>query len=311
MVATPEEAMSAGASEIALPAFTEEALVPVPAQATASGHVESQPPNVRSTDDRAFADTSYPPAPYEGDPNDPNPIALYSPVARAHNANGALSPADFPPAPLPSVRPTDRPTARLSTRALAVIVTPRSTPILLAVAGGAFWTWAFGIMVWFCTLPLRHVAEPIPPAATAVAVATSSVRAVASAEPAVLAAAAPAKAPVAVPAPAPSHAPGPDPTADSNAVAPGAAPFRAAAAVRSLDAKWRDIAKCRRGKVWGKAPTTVTFAGDGSVAHVDVGPPFTDTPTADCISDALSSVRVEPFGDKTAELIYRVYVAPR
>ena len=65
--------------------------------------------------------------------------------------------------------------------------------------------------------------------------------------------------------------------------------------------------KCRRGKTWGKAPTTVTFAGDGSVTHVDVGAPFAGTPTGDCIADTLAKVRVEPFGAGAD----RVYVAPR
>ena len=103
------------------------------------------------------------------------------------------------------------------------------------------------------------------------------------------------------------------PPAGPAAVAAGAggAPFRNAAAIRALDGKWRDVAKCRRGKTWGKGPTTVTFAGDGSVTHVEVGAPFAGTPTGDCIAETLQSVHVEPFSDSSAELVYRVYVAPK
>ena len=63
--------------------------------------------------------------------------------------------------------------------------------------------------------------------------------------------------------------------------------------------------------MWGKASTTVTFAGDGSVTHVDVGAPFAGTPTGDCIAGALSATHVAPFSDSEAVLLYRVYVAPR
>ena len=71
------------------------------------------------------------------------------------------------------------------------------------------------------------------------------------------------------------------------------------------------MAKCRRGKAFGKASTTITFAGSGAVTHVDVGWPFAGTPTADCIADRLGSARVAAFGDADATLVYRVYVAPR
>jgi len=55
----------------------------------------------------------------------------------------------------------------------------------------------------------------------------------------------------------------------------------------------------------------VTFAGDGSVTHVDVGTPFAGTPTGDCIAGTLEAAHVEPFGDSSATLVYRVYVAPK
>jgi serine/threonine protein kinase len=184
-------------------------------------------------------------------------------------------------------------------RPLAFAFSPQGAPIVLAVAGAFFWIWAFGIFLWFCTLrlhPPRPTAEPGPAASAA------------TVEPA------PPSAPEPNPeVSAPPHAPAPsDSSAERTpAIGPGEAPFRNVAAIRALDGKWRGIAKCRRGKLWGKASTTVTFAGDGSVTHVDVGAPFTGTPTGDCIADALSTVHVEAFGDSTAAVVYRVYVAPR
>lgn len=147
---------------------------------------------------------------------------------------------------------------------------------------------------WTSTMPFRHahaaapmaLAEPPPPKAPA-----PPAESVAQ-----LAPAAPQPAPE-VPAPAPSE--------------PVHTPFQNAAAVRALDGKWRDVAKCRRGKAWGKASTTVTFSNDGSVSHVDVGQPFGGTPTGDCIADALAATHVEPFGDRPAVLVYKVYVAPK
>ena len=71
-----------------------------------------------------------------------------------------------------------------------------------------------------------------------------------------------------------------------------------------------------RQQKWGNATATVTFAGDGSVAHVDVGAPFTGTPTGDCAIAALTAAHTTPFvdaqkPDPTAVLVYRFYVAPR
>jgi hypothetical protein len=179
---------------------------------------------------------------------------------------------------------------------------PEGAPVVLSVAGACFWIWALGVFLWFCALPLHHprAAAAPPPTDSADALPTAS----------------PPSAPEAtaeanVPAPSPSAGPSSHAATPSPAVGPGDGPFRNAAAVRALDGKWRGIAKCRRGKLWGKASTTVTFAGDGSVTHVDVGAPFTGTPTGDCITDALSTVRVEPFGEGSAAVVYRVYVAPK
>jgi serine/threonine protein kinase len=88
-------------------------------------------------------------------------------------------------------------------------------------------------------------------------------------------------------------------------------PFDRDLALRALDRKWRDVAKCRRGKAWGKESTTITFAEDGKLAEVVVGPLFQGTPTGQCITNVLSTVRVQRFDEGPASLDYRVYVAPR
>jgi hypothetical protein len=204
-----------------------------------------------------------------------------------------------------------RPLPGFFQRALAYPFTPRGTPVVLSVAGGLFWLWALGVFLWLFALP-RH-----PRSAPATAGSTTAAEAPIAAAPTVPAAPSTAAMPVApalsgAPA-APTQAPASAPdTAQAVTPAPSnGSAFHSGAAIRALDGKWRDVAKCRRGKTWGKAATTVTFAGDGSVTHVDVGAPFAGTPTGDCIADTLAKVRVEPFGDSPAELPYRVYVAPR
>ncbi len=87
--------------------------------------------------------------------------------------------------------------------------------------------------------------------------------------------------------------------------------FSAFAAQRALDATSRDVARCKRSQTWGVAMATVTFANDGSVDHVLVGPPFTGTPTGQCVGDAMSSVHVPPFGGKPAVYIAQFFVPPR
>jgi hypothetical protein len=324
MATTPPEPLPPDAPALPPPAMPGDAAPSRRLESMAAGPLGPQ----RSLDgpiegnaaEASFAQSGY------GGATDPAPAyspAHYGGDAHAHpNAHGTDGawPAEASPPTFPSTRPIDRPPVRRSTGPLAQIVTPRSTPVLLAIAGGAFWTWAFGIMVWLCTLPLRHTAEvpAVAPSATAASSAASPAptqpldrTAAPALAPAPVLAPTPAQSAALVPTPSPERAPDMAPSTVPGPASPGSPAFHAAAAIRSLDSKWRDIAKCRRGKVWGKAPTTVTFAGDGSVTHVDVGPPFTDTPTADCITDALSAVRIEPFGDTTAALPYRVYVAPR
>ncbi|HLK37932.1 MAG TPA: hypothetical protein VKU41_14325, partial [Polyangiaceae bacterium] len=111
--------------------------------------------------------------------------------------------------------------------------------------------------------------------------------------------------------PAPSEAPVPD---SPPPAPPAAVPFSISAARRALDATTHDVGRCRKGKVWGYAFATVTFSGDGSVGHVDVGSPFTGTDTASCVADALGAARMDPFAEEAGRrpfIVYKFYVAPR
>jgi hypothetical protein len=112
------------------------------------------------------------------------------------------------------------------------------------------------------------------------------------------------------PVPPPAPMPAQEETEPAAQVSPSN-PFDRDLALRALDRKWRDVAKCRHGKEWGKVWTTVAFAEDGSVRDVVVGPPFFGTPTGQCIVDTLARVRVRRFDDGPASIDYRVYVAPR
>ncbi len=243
------------------------------------------------------------PAPFDqgGWPGPPG-----QPLGRPAAAHDQASEAHAPEQPVHFAVPRRR-----LPRPLEYAFSPEGAPIVLSVAGAFFWMWAAGLLLWFCTLPLRHgtsthAAATGPSAGAAVPEPSGSAASLRPAPPPPAPEATEASA--APPSPAPSVATGASP---SPAAGPGDAAFHNAAAIRALDGKWRGIAKCRRGKLWGKASTTVTFAGDGSVSRVDVGAPFTGTPTGDCIADALSTVRVEPFADSTAAVVYRVYVAPK
>jgi hypothetical protein len=178
----------------------------------------------------------------------------------------------------------------------------RTVALALPIAGALFWS-ALGIVfLLLVTAPLRRsYTAPADAAARAPLSAPAAAPAPAPLAPSTTAAARAASAPVASAAPSVTAVTPPAP--DSR--------FSSTIAVRALDGRWRDIAKCRRGKTWGKAATTITFAGDGSISHVDVGAPFAGTPTADCIADQLGRVRIGAFGDDDATVVYRVYVAPR
>ena len=72
-----------------------------------------------------------------------------------------------------------------------------------------------------------------------------------------------------------------------------------------------DVTMCRRGKAWGVANAKVTFANDGSVGQVVVGPPFAGAPTGLCVTDTMSAVQVPTFGGDPAVFVAQFYVAPR
>jgi hypothetical protein len=88
-------------------------------------------------------------------------------------------------------------------------------------------------------------------------------------------------------------------------------PFNLFAAKRALEATSRSVLACRKEKRWGVALATVTFANDGAVSGVVVGPPFAGTPTGACVAEGLSAAHVPPFAGKPGALVYRFFVAPK
>jgi eukaryotic-like serine/threonine-protein kinase len=245
------------------------------------------------------------------------PLPLPPPPAVIAEPVPVAMPAPLPPPPrqeAPNAAPSGggpfeyTPPRKRVPNVLVVLASPKNAPIVLSIAGGVFWAWAFGMFCLLVSIPWRHGHAEAKVVASTQSGAAASVTSA-------------ARATLDPPAPPPSAALAPPPPPVALTEAPprtaspstgsAAGPFRNAAAVRALDGKWRDIAKCRRGKSWGKASTTVTFANDGSVSHVDVGAPFGGTPTGDCIVDALAATHVEPFEDTSAVLVYRVYVAPK
>jgi hypothetical protein len=114
-----------------------------------------------------------------------------------------------------------------------------------------------------------------------------------------------------LPLPSPlASAPPQEPSEPAVVASPPSNPLDREAALRALDRKWRAIAKCRRGKAFGKETTTITFAEDGSVHDVVLGPLFDGTPTGQCVAGVLSKVHVSRFDGGPAAIDYRVYVAP-
>jgi serine/threonine protein kinase len=77
----------------------------------------------------------------------------------------------------------------------------------------------------------------------------------------------------------------------------------------ALDATAKDVARCKKGKGWGTAVATVAFGNDGSVSHVAVGPPFGGTGTGACVSDALQTAKMPPYGGKPGFIQYHFFVA--
>jgi hypothetical protein len=113
-------------------------------------------------------------------------------------------------------------------------------------------------------------------------------------------------APPAPPPPPPAAAP--EPTAPPP---PAAGPFKAATAKRALDVTSREVARCRKGKTWGTAFATVTFANDGTVSHVDVGAPFRGTPSGACVAEGLGAATIPPFSGGPGTVVYRFFVGTR
>ena len=110
------------------------------------------------------------------------------------------------------------------------------------------------------------------------------------------------------PVPAASEPPA---SSDSTAAARPQASFAPAAARHALDTKKGDVGKCRHGRAWGYASATVTFANDGSVDKVALGPPLAGSPTGTCAAEALATAHVAPFGGSPGSIKYRFYVSPK
>jgi len=77
----------------------------------------------------------------------------------------------------------------------------------------------------------------------------------------------------------------------------------------ALEATAKDVARCKKGKVWGVASASVTFGNDGSVSRVVIGVPFTGTGTGACVSDALQTAKMPSFGGKPGTLVYKFFVS--
>jgi serine/threonine-protein kinase len=114
---------------------------------------------------------------------------------------------------------------------------------------------------------------------------------------------------------APSAAAAPtEPTAEllappSAPAAPEATtPFSVKVARNALNATGREVAKCRRTKLWGIGEASVTFDNDGTVSHVVVGSPFRGTPSGECVTGVLGGVQVAPFAGKPATINYKFFI---
>jgi hypothetical protein len=115
--------------------------------------------------------------------------------------------------------------------------------------------------------------------------------------------------------PVPSASASADPADAGAASAEASAPvtplahFSKTDAKAALDATAKDVARCKKGKGWGPAWATVYFGNDGSVSRVVVGPPFGGTGTGACVSEALQTAKMTPFGGKPGVMTYRFVVA--
>ncbi len=237
----------------------------------------------------SFEASSTPPSePPPPNPTDPPPVHVISKPPPAH-VEAAL------PAVIVEGRPAaSRPSAERTVMIEAVVVarsrkrtrtlTLVAVLVLLAAGGAAFF---FGPV-------RRHRAQPpvaanIAPTVPVPSVSALAGQASASADPADAAAAT-----------AEASAPPMNPLAH----------FTKIDAKAALDTTAKDVARCKKGKGWGAASATVSFGNDGTVTHVLVGPPFGGTGTGACVSEALQTAKMPPFGGKPGTLVYRFFVAP-
>jgi serine/threonine protein kinase len=246
------------------------------------------------------------PAPYE--------VLLPSPPAPQHRRLDvpAAPPAASAPEPTETVVAIEKPPPHAGPMHVTELFSPLAsmswTSRALCIAGAFAWTSVFALCLVPAAMSMLRPAE-----SRAVAhVATAAHATVVGSGAALASATAPAAASATATVPATS-------SESAHATASTTAPagsFSPPAAKRALDRTWREVGRCRRGKSFGNATATVTFACDGTVDHVDVGPPFTGTPTGDCAITALTAAHVAPFAagekaDPTAVVSYRFYVAPR
>ncbi len=241
----------------------------------------------------------------------PEPVA--PPVRPPSGFAPPAAPPAAPVAPLPAEKVAEEMWGRppLTFLERASVVATRAARALIAVANAprpgspppsprqraaVVWTVAgvTGLIIVLAIIAAtRHSAKKaavVPPAPPPVASAASA-------------------APPAPPAPPPVPPAPPTVAQEPSSPPPAeAGPFKAVTARRALDVTSREVAKCRKGKTWGTAFATVTFANDGTVSHVDVGAPFRGTPSGACVADGLSAATIPPFGGAQGTVVYRFFV---
>jgi hypothetical protein len=108
--------------------------------------------------------------------------------------------------------------------------------------------------------------------------------------------------------------PPPTPLPGSAGTAPGTAagkPFNRTAAITSLRKIGGSFPACRDAtRLWGSGQATISFAPDGSVSSVVVGPPFAKTLAGDCVADKLRAAQAPPYDGKPGVVVYR-FVIPK
>jgi hypothetical protein len=117
---------------------------------------------------------------------------------------------------------------------------------------------------------------------------------------------APAPPPIASTSGTPTNPTGSPETPASGASAVQTKRLAGGAAISSLNGISARLGTCSRaGGLSGRGAVWVTFARDGSVSHIKVGPPFADTPQGACIVDLYKSARVPPFLGPPGAVIYK------